>query len=614
MKKPTTLKAFLLSLAMALVVLSPTTMNAQSDNYFRTSDDFNGNRFASDWAIMNLGIGQEETAPLSGGLLVLGIAGAGYAVARRRRSLKKGAAMLAAIAVMLGFTQCRKNLETIATAPANGVYITLDVDGGSRVVVNPNGAATYATVTFEAGDIIYVGNNGEGVGYLTYDDKIKKFKGKLFDVGKPLSENDYLHFYFMGNKGDTIEPKSVYITDQTSKYPVISYGHSKYFYKNEQENYTATLENYCSIMKFPIADDGTDKQVTLSGMYNKVTVNFAANNANNGAASVNPYTYSKDGFGDIMLHSESNTEKWAIVLPQPAGEAKLYADGYKTVTVEVPEIEANKYYKNNINAIALEPGTADNLFSVGANTKVRFSSGNLQATGTTSSMPYKGWTWSFAPDQWSHIGNNTANTNITGNGKLNADGTVDLFGWSTASTYYGINNSTTYGDYNGDFKDWGKVANIANLDGHNDWRTLTKEEWQYLFNEKNATRKEKHAAATVNNVPGIVLLPDSWELPSGCNFKPGFDKKEGWSRNNYEGETWTAMELCGAIFLPAAGYRKNVTVSKAGSAGYYWSSSPSVLYQANLVYLENNKVKPTGGGLDYRYYGCSVRLVRQADN
>ena len=614
MKKTTTLKAFLLSLAMALGVLSPTTMNAQSDNYFRASDDFSGNRFAIDWTIWNSGIGE---APLGGGLLVLGIAGAGYAVARRRRSLKKGAAMLAALAMMLGFTQCRKNLETIATAPANGVYITLDVDGGSRVVVNPNGGTNpdgtpFATVTFEKGDIIYVGNNGECVGYLTYDDKIKKFKGKLFDLGKPLNENDYLHFYFMGNKGGTIEPKSVYITDQTSKYPVISYGHSKYFYKNEQENYTATLENYCSIMKFPIADDGTDKQVTLSGMYNKVTVNFAANNANNGAASVNPYTYSKDGFGDIMLHSESNTEKWAIVLPQPAGEAKLYADGYKTAIVGFSKIETNKYYNNNITAIALEPGTADNLFSVGANKKVRFSSGNLQATGTTSFMAYKGWTWSFAPDQWSYIGNNTANTNITGNGKLNAAGTVDLFGWSTASTYYGINNSTTYGDYNGDFKDWGKVANIANLDGHNDWRTLTKEEWQYLFNEKNATRKEKHAAATVNNVPGIVLLPDSWVLPAGCEFKPGFNKKEGWNRNKYNGEAWTVMEAAGAMFLPAAGYREGVAVSEAGSVGYYWSSTPSTTYQANCVYLKKDKVQTNQ--YDYRYYGYSVRLVRQADN
>ncbi len=590
------MKAFLLSLAMALVVLSPTTMNAQNDNYFRASDDFSGNRFASDWAIMNLGIGQEETAPLSGGLLVLGIAGAGYAVARRRRSLKKGTAMLAALAMMLGFTQCRKNLETIATAPASGVYITLDVDGGSKVDVDPNGAATYATVKFEAGDTIYVGNNGKYCGYLTHNGT--KFAGEITPTSG--DDADYLHFYFMGNKGGESEPTSVSITDQKDKYPVISYGRSTSLYQKNATSYTATLHNYCSIMKFPIADDGTDKQVTLKGMNNKVTVNFAANN---GAVSANPYTYAQDGFGEIMLHSESNTEKWAIVLPQPAGKARLYADGYKTVTVEVPEIEANKYYKDNINAITLEPGTADDLFSVGANTKVRFSPGNLQATGTTSSTPSGGWTWSFAPDQWSYIGKSTANTNIKGNGELDADGTVDLFGWSTASTYYGIHNSNDDAAYSGDFKDWGEVANAANLGGHNDWRTLTDAEWKYLFvNRTDAA--EKYGHGNVGGKNGVIILPDECTLPADLNFTPG---NSVWV-NVYKSEQWTQMEEAGAIFLPAAGWRLGTNVIYVGSDGNYWSATYYSSVSAYDVYFFDSYLKAEHSST--RRSGRSVRLVR----
>ncbi len=594
------MKAFLLSLAMALVVLLPTTMNAQSDNYFRSNDDFNGNRFANDWALFNRGIGQE--APLGGGLLVLGVAGAGYAVARRRRSLKKGAAMLAALAMMLGFTQCRKNLETIATAPANGVYITLDVDGGSKVVVDPNGAATYATVKFEAGDMIYVGNNGKYCGYLTHNGT--NFAGEITPTSG--DDTDYLHFYFMGNKGGESEPTSVSITDQTAKYTVISYGRSTSLYQNGVGSYTATLENFCSIMRFLIAGEGTDKQVTLKGMCNKVTVDFAANNAANANASpVNPYTYSKDGLGEIILHAEkgSATEKWAIVLPQPAGKAKLYADGYKTAIVGFPTIETNKYYNNNITAIALEPGTADDLFSVGANTKVRFSPGNLQATGTTSSTPSGGWTWSFAPDQWSYIGNNTANINITGNGELNAAGTVDLFGWSTASTYYGIHDSWNDADYSGDFKDWGEVANAANLGGRNDWRTLTDAEWKYLFvNRIDAA--EKYGHGNVGGKNGVIILPDEWTLPADLNFTSGNSQ---WA-NAYNSEQWTQMEDAGAIFLPAAGRRFGTIVGSIDSGGNYWSATYYDSDYANLVYFYEEKLDAEN--MNGRGYGSSVRLVR----
>ncbi len=594
------MKAFLLSLAMALGVLSPTTMNAQSEDWFRVDNSYNGNRFASDWALFNLGIGQE--APLGGGLLVLGVAGAGYAVARRRRSLKKGAAMLAALAMMLGLTQCRKNLETIATAPANGVYITLDVDGGSKVVVDPNGAATYATVEFEEGDIIYVGNNGKYCGYLKHNGD--KFTGT---IETPGSEEDYLHFYFMGNKGGESEPTSVSITDQKEKYPVISYGRSESLYQKNTTSYTATLHNYCSIMKFPIAGKGTDKQVTLKGMCNKVTVDFSKNNAK--ASPVNPYTYSKDGFGEIILHAEkgSATEKWAIVLPQDGVESRLYVEGCKTAFVNIPTIDTNKYYKDNINAITLEPGTADDLFSVGANTKVRFSPGNLQATGTTSSNKDGGWTWSFAAKQYDFIGAAVANNAISGNGTISSAGTVDLFGWSTASTYYGIHNSNDNADYSSDFKDWGEVANAANLGGRNDWRTLTNDEWEYLVGKRTGA-VQKYGYGSVDDKNGLIILPDEWTLPLGLDFKSGNSQWE----NKYNSESWTLMEANGAIFLPATGYRTGNTVLGVGNGALYWLSTPEndaearcVFFYAGLdihnSYQYNKKQRDTGG---------LVRLVR----
>ena len=246
-----------------------------------------------------------------------------------------------ALALVLGFTQCKKEQPTPQT---QGVRITLTVDGGnsnSRVDVNPTGHTDpdYATVTFETGDVIYVGNNGVYVGYLTYDGE--NFSGTINDNN--LTEADYLHFYFMGNKGEKSQPSSVNISDQTEKYPVISYAHSNEFY-GSTESYTANLQNYCAIVKFTTTD--IDADITIKGMKNTVAVDFSVNNA---ASSVginhNPYTTSMTGEGDIILHAESNTERWAILLEQAeVGNATVTADGYFDGTCNVPEIANNTYH------------------------------------------------------------------------------------------------------------------------------------------------------------------------------------------------------------------------------------------------------------------------------
>lgn len=188
--------------------------------------------------ISNNGIGQSEKAPLGSGLLLLSLAGAGYAAMRRNRS-RKGTALLLACVMLLGFTQCKKEQP----APqAESVRITLTVDDGnkdSRVIVDPTGHhdPDFATVTFEEGDVIYVGNNGKYCGFLTYDGT--NFTGTINPTSGDNENTDYLHFYFMGNKtpsniiesGESaaaLAPNSttsfdVNITDQTAKYPVISY-------------------------------------------------------------------------------------------------------------------------------------------------------------------------------------------------------------------------------------------------------------------------------------------------------------------------------------------------------------------------------------------------------
>ena len=627
MRKTTKLKAIALSMAMALGMLLPGTANAQNDDFFRTEDNFGGNRdFATTWAITNNGIGQSET-PLGSGLLILTAVGAGYAVARRKsyktqrtskthRSYNSGATLFLALALLIGMTNCRKNFDTINEVAQNGVHITLNVDGGEKVAVNPTGGGTYATVEWENGDILYVGNNGAYCGYLTYNSSTKQFSGTI----NPTSGNDgdYLHIYFMGNKGTTSEPTSVNITDQTSKYPVISYGRSTSLYQSGKTDYEATLYNKCAIAKFTITGVDTDKAITVTGMNNTVTVDFSKNGIGD---VVNPYTYSKSGSGEIRLHAESNTERWAILLPQDeVTTATAYASGYtSTGAFTVPAVSANGYYDSGV-AVAMASGSPVGAFTINSsNDKVFFAPGNLQYQASTS-------TWRFAENQWDYVGDATSGNVYVSEVKSNNasisssyTGWIDLFGWGTsgidgytpiATCYQPYSTSTTNGQYNpygststnlydgGDNAgkaDWGYAASAANLGGYSTWRTLTKDEWVYVFNTRTVnggtgSGKSYTLGQSVNGMLGVVLYPDDY------------------TGSVYSGSDWSTFESAGCVFLPAAGYRDGTSVRDVGSYGHYWSSSCSNSNYAYYVAFDSGNVAPQYNS--NRRYGFSVRLAR----
>lgn len=592
MNKINNMKALVLSLAMALGMLLPMTTNAQSDGFFRGSMDNYDNRTAgidSDEGagISNWGIGEE--VPLGSGLLVLAAAGAGYALARRKRNYKTnrtyghGAIIIIAFAMIITMSNCKKNVETISDVASNGIQITLDVDGGSKVIVNPTGGGTFATVTFEDGDIIYVGNNGHYCGYLQHNGTY--FTGSIDDSN--LSTSDYLHFYFMGNKGTTSQPSNVSITDQTSKYPVISYAHSKQLY-NGAGSYTAKLENYCAIAKFTLSGSGTNNDVYVRGMYNTVTVNFAANNYASSTTG-SPYSFSKGGNGTIKLHSESATEKWAILLEQTAVTADLLADGFEATTVSVPAITSNTYHASDISSVSLTVGskvcysfTVDDKGSV-----VRFSPGNLQYNKTNRKYSFMENQLSTVESTDQNIGVNYENTNI-----------VSLFGWGNWG--YGkdpLNTSHEYDDYqwSTDFQ--------GTLGDYSDWFTLSFNEWQYLLNSRT-NASHLCAQASIDGKYGFVFLPDNWTFPSGISLIYGYT-------SSFDATDWAAMESAGALFLPCAGERSGYRVYYVGDKGYYWSSTSSSDYENNALCFG------FGNGYTYpalynRYsdYGQSVRLVR----
>jgi len=258
----------------------------------------------------------------------------------------------------------------------------------------------------------------------------------------------------------------------------------------------------------------------------------------------------------------------------------------------------------------LPEGALSGKFSVSDSKKVHFSKGNLQAgfDGTK-------WNWFFAPNQWDYVGNATANTSITGDGIVSVNDTVDLFGWSTAATKYGINKSTENSTYSGNFEEWGN--NI--VEG---WYTLSTDEWGYLFHGRDKA-DELFGLGSVNGINGTIILPDDWTLPTGAIFNNAKDNNLVWqsedyyhnsnsnnfSHNTYTAEQWDTMEKAGAVFLPAAGKRSGTIMNDVGSFGYYWSSTPRTVYRTYYVIFGSSNLFPQSDS--GRSSGHSVRLVRE---
>ena len=247
--------------------------------------------------------------------------------------------------------------------------------------------------------------------------------------------------------------------------------------------------------------------------------------------------------------------------------------------------------------------------------QIVFSKGNLQATTTDLGT---NWTWSFATNQWDYNGNKAANNAISDNGKVSSNGTVDMFGWSTAATYYGINNRDDYNAYSGNFVEWGENAITNGGNTANMWHTLKTEEWGYLFCDRTDAAK-LFSLGKVNGVNGTILLPDNWTGEKFDNTADGLIEQgsryynshgTNFTLHTYEGDAWEAMEKAGAVFLPAAGYRGGTDVYHVGSYGRYWSASPGGAREACGFFFNSDYLTPRYGS--HRQYGLYVRLVLAA--
>ena len=321
----------------------------------------------------------------------------------------------------------------------------------------------------------------------------------------------------------------------------------------------------------------------------------------------NSLTITIDGkkYVNIEKQSGSGQNSFYVALP-PVSNGKVIflakdvdgnTYGYSKSGVT---FEAGKYYQSTLKMMG--------AFSVGADKRVCFSQGNLQ---------YNGSTWQFAENQWNNLSFDCAGT---------AGSTADLFTWGNISSPKA--DGTSYDTFSSNLdntkapgaantatgSDWGYNAISNGGNKNSQWRTLTIDEWNYLFKTRtNAT--SKYGFATVNDIHGIIIVPDGFSDPNKNNGSNAFagSSTTGWDANIYKEANWTSMEEAGCVFLPAGGYRNVQSVTSHSSSGYYWSAScgGSTTY---AQYLEFNgsslNIHTTWTGDANKQLGYSVRLVR----
>ena len=405
------------------------------------------------------------------------------------------------------------------------------------------------------------------------------------------------HEYF--ELDDEITPNAGYYQNKTNAFALTKAAAVEQFSFELAETYSSgfTLSPQNAIVSFTISGLTASKEVAVS---------FD--------------TYSCGVISKSVTTSAEGVATFAIGLDAdiPLENCTLTVDG-NNIAMPTKTVEAGHIYNISRSVPSVPEGAINGRFSVSDTKKVYFSKGNLQATYNTS------WTWAFATNQWDYIGNAAGNTSINGGGTISGTGTVDLFGWVgaactwTGAAQYGISNVTTanqYGNVAGEAlkSDWGTLAitnggNTANFG----WHSLASSEWDYLFKTRTTPSGVRYAHATVNSVPGLVLLPDDWSTDYYSLDKVNDANSTAYTDNVISSSDWTSkLEAHGAVFLPAGGYRNGATVSDAGVQGTYWSSTSSTTISARGFYFKSATFM--GNTQNFvRNRGCSVRLVYDAN-
>lgn len=554
--------------------------------------------------------------------------------------MKKLTLIVSALALLIGFSQCKKE-EITPNSNNEGVFITLTAGYGqqdAKTDFNPTDGPSSSFCWSNTMEYIYVGGSkSEGcIGTLTGTGDGESSQITFSGTITPAAGETELHFFYLGN-GSHEGATTLDFSNQSSGTVTdwhIAIGSATYDGTSTSFD-DVTLNMAMAIAFFDLSGFG-DGNIYLNGndVYNTATIDYT-----NGTIRGNSKGY-------INLGTASAT-KYVALIPSVETETTLnFNSGSKTGSFIFSKgIKEGKFYSKNGNGSALEVSASDGsgipgTFSVSATKKVFFSKGNLQYSRATTSDDWSTGVWSFMTNQYDVIETENVSDNYA------SQTAVSLFGWATSG--YNLRN-TQYGYYYKPFQtvksdnygpsgeysitgdnalgDWGvyNSSKITNGDGYNTWRVMTIAEWEYVLNERqastiNSVNNARFAKAKVGEIYGIILFPDNYSQPNNVTSPVGINDKTGnhWtnatSTNNniYSTTDWEKMEENGAVFLPASGSRSAASVSYYNTNCYYWSSNNySTKYAYRINVSSTNVVTSGASAYSVRSNGLSVRLVRE---
>lgn len=661
----------LLCSVLAILLLSPTILNAQrTDNFFSEYEDVYDNRqLVSDLTSLNLGgfIDEDPTVPVGSGLFIMLAAGVGYAIYRRKRSLRKGVVLLFAFALLLGTTQCKKEVLTPAVTGNEGLHIILDAGcSDDRTIFDPNATNPFKWAEGVV-EYIYVGGDKHiatsgHLGTLSETgngSNTMSFSGTLNN--SPSLSGETLYFFYIGQgiERDSYPMFTTFYTDQDGQLNNVTEYHiavGSAQYTNGQTAFNANLDMKMAIAYFDLSEFGNE-DVFIYGddIYTIADLNYL-NGAMTGKAKGCIKTKAV-GTGNYIALIPSTTEQTNIkfVSETRKGEITFYRG-----------IQAKHYYSSGGNPLHVNTeekivgneGLLNGKFAVAAGKQVHFSQGNLQYIGNDT-KPY----WKFADHQYDYLGTTTSQDSELEN--VNRD----LFGWATsgyhrktdyfnsknypftvsnsAASWHGMAHGQVYGygptrvnqssdaipvkyqiepsDFSGAsvYYDWGvfnAIKNGGDMPGL--WRTLSRDEWRYLLTQRttsitiNGTASARYTIATINTnsvpVNGIIIIPDDYSGVTTSTSDIAWGTINGaTTKTQCTTIGWNDLASAGCVFLPNAGYRDITTVKDVGQVGNYWSNYNYGYADAFYLYIGQTGINSNIH--KQRYYGCSVRLVRDAN-
>ncbi|MCQ2319012.1 MAG: hypothetical protein MJZ90_08865 [Bacteroidales bacterium] len=478
------------------------------------------------------------------------------------------AIMFMALAVLL--TQCRKPAVEIPSPVApecTTVSMTVTAGPGGKTDITSMG-----TITWSAGDKLYVGCDGKYIGYLTIvsgqNTPTGTFSGDVMLTDISEGEEKMFHFFYLGSATRTLKVGATTVDVDFSSQDIYEEG-------GKLKNASAYHVGYGTAEGTVTDGMVTGINVTLVSKVALARFRFINKDANtpydgalilSGDNIYNSMTVGLDGTfghptttGSISLRGV-HRERYVMLVPAVTSPAILNFGGGASGTTTLEEgIKANKFYGRDK---VIEVGVT-NYVDLGLSVK-----------------------------------------------------------WATYNL--GADSPEDYGDY---FQ-WGGVESVTSTDFNVGWNGCPFINGINSSNEKIFTKyvpKEKPKYWAGTGDPDNKLVLDSeddaaaklwggdWRMPTSAEFKELYDNTVcTWTTENgvYGRKFASKKDATKYIFLPAAGYRDGTDVGATGSVGYYWSSSlySSDPNNAHNMHFNSGSVRPQG--YNFRYLGYSVRPVR----